>query len=119
MVGARVSVMRDGCVVASSRTNEFGTCFIDRDTDHQQTVRVEAPGLVTENRVIPIGVHNRNELFLLGLPGMSFYYQGRLRVPSGVPVTPRPRHLWGLVALSRFSPEGTRWYGHLHARPPY
>jgi subtilisin family serine protease len=78
---ARVTAERDGIRVASATTDAQGRARLERGDGGELLVRVEAPGLEPQERVVGGERPERVELFVLGRPGMPFYYRGNVRVP--------------------------------------
>jgi Carboxypeptidase regulatory-like domain len=79
--GAQVTVERDGRTIASGATDERGRFRIERDEGGDLVVRVEAAGFAPEERTVTEIRRRHVEQFLLGRPGMPFYYRGTVRVP--------------------------------------
>lgn len=79
--GAQVTAEREGQPLASGTTDERGRVRIERDDGAELRIRVEAPGFASEERTVTGDRPEQVELFMLGRPGMPFYYRGRVRVP--------------------------------------
>jgi hypothetical protein len=79
--GARVTAERQGQLLASGTTDERGRVRIERDDGAELLIRVEAPGFAGEERAVTGDRPEQVELFMLGRPGMPFYYRGKVRVP--------------------------------------
>jgi hypothetical protein len=79
--GAEVTAEREGRTIATAATDDRGRCRIARDDDGELLIRVEAPGLAGDRRVVSGERPEHVELFVLGRPGMPFYYRGTVKVP--------------------------------------
>lgn len=79
---ARVTVQSaaDGAV-ANAATGADGRLRFSRADDSDVRLRVEAPGLEPEVRIVAGGRPERVELFILGRPGMNSYFRRTVRVP--------------------------------------
>jgi hypothetical protein len=78
---AQVTAERQGQPIASGATDERGRLQIERDDGAELLIRIEAPGFSGEMRAVTGDRPEQIELFILGRPGMPFYYRGRVRVP--------------------------------------
>jgi hypothetical protein len=67
--------------VATATTDPGGRARLQRADASDLLVRVEAPGLEPQGRTVSGERPERVELFMLGPPGMPFYYRGTVRVP--------------------------------------
>lgn len=84
VAGARVTAARSGegsGAVATATTDARGRARLERADAGDLLVRVEAPGLEPQERTVSGERPDRVEPFLLGPPGMPFYYRGTVRVP--------------------------------------
>lgn len=81
VAGARVSAERDGRILATAVTDARGRARLERDDALDLLVRVQAPGLAEDARAVSCERPRRIEPFVLGRPGMPFYYRGTVRVP--------------------------------------
>ena len=78
---ARVTAQsRDGAMTTAT-TDARGRARLPRADASDLLVRVEAPGLEPQERTVSGERPERVELFMLGPPGMPFYYRGNVRVP--------------------------------------
>ena len=81
LAGARVTARSAAGAVATATTDAKGRARLHRADAGEVLVRVEAPGLEPQERTVsgerPEGI----EPFVLGRPGMPFYYRGTVRVP--------------------------------------
>jgi subtilisin family serine protease len=81
IVQARVTAQsRDGAVDTAT-TDAKGHTRLHRTDAGELLVRVEAPGLEPQERTVSGERPEQVELFVLGPPGMPFYYRGTIRVP--------------------------------------
>jgi subtilisin family serine protease len=78
---ARVTVLDGRDVVASATTDGRGRAHIERPEARDVVVRVEAEGLAPDERVVGTDHPKGPEMFVLGRPGMPYYYRGTVRVP--------------------------------------
>jgi subtilisin family serine protease len=78
---ARVSAQSDAGTVATSTTDTRGRARLRRADAGELRVRVEAAGLEPQERSVSGERPERVEQFVLGPPGMPFYYRGTVRVP--------------------------------------
>jgi subtilisin family serine protease len=83
---ARVTARRQEGVTASTATDERGRCRIKRDDGGELLIEVKARGFAGDQRVVTGDRPDHVELFILGQPGMPFYYRGTVRVPFN-PIT--------------------------------
>jgi hypothetical protein len=81
VVDARVSAQSDAGAVATSTTDTRGRARLRRADAGELRVHVEAAGLEPQERSVSAERPERVELFVLGRPGMPFYYRGTVRVP--------------------------------------
>ena len=81
LAGARVSAQSAAGAVATATTDPKGRARLHRADTGEVLVRVEAPGLEPQERTVGGERPERVELFVLGPPGMPFYYRGTVRVP--------------------------------------
>jgi subtilisin family serine protease len=78
---AEVTVRSRAGAVTVATTDIGGRARLHRDDAGELVVRVEAPGLEAQERLTSGDEPERVELFMLGPPGMPFYYRGTVRVP--------------------------------------
>jgi subtilisin family serine protease len=78
---ARVTAQSAAGAVATATTDPEGRARLPRADASDLLVRVEAPGLEAQERTVSGERPERVELFMLGPPGMPFYYRGTVRVP--------------------------------------
>jgi subtilisin family serine protease len=78
---AQVTAQSGAGAVATATTDAKGRVRLDRADASDLRVRVEAPGLESQERTVSGERPDRVELFVLGPPGMPFYYRGTVRVP--------------------------------------
>jgi subtilisin family serine protease len=78
---ARVTARSGTGAVATATTDSRGRARLNRADASDLVVRVEAPRLEPQERTVSGQQPERVELFMLGRPGMPFYYRGTVRVP--------------------------------------
>jgi subtilisin family serine protease len=78
---ARVTAQSRYGAVATATTDANGRASLHRTDASDLLVRVEGPGLEPQERTVSGERPEQVELFMLGLPGMPFYYRGTVRVP--------------------------------------
>ncbi|WP_179220100.1 S8 family serine peptidase [Rhodococcus sp. NCIMB 12038] len=78
---AQVTAEREGRTILSGSTDERGRIRIERDDGAELLIRIEAPGFAGDERSVTGDRPDHVELFVLGQPGMPFYYRGTVRVP--------------------------------------
>jgi subtilisin family serine protease len=78
---ARVTAQSHDGAVATATTDAKGRAHLHRTDASELLVRVEAPGLEPQERTVSGERPEQAELFVLGPPGMPFYYRGTVRVP--------------------------------------
>ena len=107
LAGARVTAQSAAGAVATATTDAKGRARLHRADVGEVLVRVEAAGLEPQERTVGGERPERIEPFVLGRPGMPFYYRGTVRVPfqpiddavgvvlrdPGVDASGQPRHV--------------------------
>ena len=78
---AQVTAERDGQTVATVTTNERGRAEIERDDERELLIRVEAAGLEGDQRAVSGERPEHLEVFVLGRPGLPFFYRDTVKVP--------------------------------------
>jgi subtilisin family serine protease len=79
--GAQVIVERGGEVFATGATDAHGRFQVERNDGADLVVRVDADGYAAQERVVTGDRPSQVELFMLGRPGMPFYYRRNVQVP--------------------------------------
>jgi subtilisin family serine protease len=78
---ARVTARSRAGAVTTATTDAKGRARLHRTDAGDLLVRIEAPGLEPQERTVSSERPDRVELFVLGTPGMPFFYRGTVRVP--------------------------------------
>ena len=76
-----ITAERDGRTLATAATDERGRAEIGRDDDRELLIRVEAAGLEGDQRTVSGERPEHLEVFVLGRPGLPFFYRDTVRVP--------------------------------------
>ncbi|MEX5271799.1 hypothetical protein [Kocuria sabuli] len=68
-------------MLAAGTTDARGRFQVEREDDAELLLRVEADDVAAQERVVTGDRPEQVELFMLGRPGMPFYYRRNVQVP--------------------------------------